>query len=316
MWFTLKKVLKEGREFSCSPKHSLGPWPLKTLSLLECSVDGRLWQACLEGLKKFLVFRRSMGMPAAWPIPNEQVRGFLTAESLYSPSKAVVYVAGLAYLSKLTGNSDPLEDPITRFMVIGLKRRAGILRDKYLPVTIEVLRSLLGALESVCVTHYEWLLFHALFTVAFFGALRIGEMVAKHRDVLQPELLYLSDLQLMERRVAFHLRNSSVDQERHVISLGLSEEPWVCPVLAVQNYMSVRSQLEGPLFIHLDNTAVTRRDFLTVLRGALQLLGLRPEQYGVHSFWLGTAVTAARCGYPREDVTRLARWPCMVLNRP
>ncbi|XP_062498400.1 uncharacterized protein LOC134175951 [Pezoporus occidentalis] len=305
-----------GREFSCSQKHSLGPWPLKTLSLLECSGDGRFWQACLEGLKKFLVYRRSMGMPAAWPIPKEQVRGFLTVESLYSPSKALVYVAGLAYLSKLTGNSDPLGDPIIHFMVIGLKRQAGILRDKYLPVTIEVLRSLLGALESVCITHYECLLFRALFTVAFFGALRIGEMVAKHRGVLQPELLHLSDLQLMERRVAFHLRNSPVGQERHVISLGLSEEPWVCPVLAVQNYMIVRSQLEGPLFIHLDNTTVTKRDFLTVLRGALQLLGLCPEQYGVHSFWLGTAVTAACCGYPWEDVTRLARWPCMVLDRP
>lgn len=254
-------------------------------------------------------------MPATWPIPEEQVRGFLTAESLYSPSKTLMYVAGLSYLSKLTGNSDPLEDPITRFMVIGLKRRAGILRDKYLPVTIEVLRSLLGALETVCITHYECLLFRALFTVAFFGALRIGEMVAKHRDVLQPELLYLSDLQLIERRVVFHLRNSSVGQERHVISLGLSGEPWVCPVLAVQSYVMVRSQLEGPLFMHLDNRTVTKREFLTVLRGALQLLGLCPEQYGVHSFWLGTAVTAARCGYPREDVTRLARWPCMVLGR-
>ncbi|XP_061235747.1 uncharacterized protein LOC133226341 [Neopsephotus bourkii] len=305
-----------GREISWSQKHSLGPWPLKTLSLLECSGDGRFWQACLEGLKKFLVFRRSMGMPAAWPIPKEQVRGFLTVESLYSSSKALVYAAGLVYLSKLTGNSDPLGDPITRFMVIGLKRRAGILRDKYLPVTIEVLRSLLGALESVCITHYECLLFRALFTVAFFGALRIGEMVAKHRGVLQPELLHLSDLQLMERRVAFHLRNFSVGQERHVISLGLSEEPWVCPVLAVQNYMIVRSQLEGPLFIHLNNTAVTKRDFLSVFRGALRLLGLCPEQYGVHSFWLGTAVTATRCGYPWEDVTRLARWPCMVLDRP
>ncbi|KFQ43308.1 hypothetical protein N333_07596, partial [Nestor notabilis] len=124
--------------------------------------------------------------------------------------------------------------------------------------------------------------------------------------------LYLSDLQLMERRVVFHLRNSSVGQERHVISLGLSGEPWVCPVLAVQNYVTVRSRLEGPLFMHLDNRTVTKREFLTVLRGALQLLGLCPEQYGVHSFWLGTAVTTARCGYAREDVTRLARWPCMV----
>ncbi|KAK2518316.1 hypothetical protein Q9966_014357 [Columba livia] len=304
-----------GMEFGCPQKHSLGPWPLKTLSLLECSGDSRLWQAYLEGLKKFLVFRKSMGMPAAWPIPVEQIVGFLAVESLHSSSKTLMYVAALSYLSKLTGNPNPLEDPITRCMVIGLKRRAGILRDKYLPVTIEVLRSLLGALESVCITPYECMLFRAIFTVAFFGALRIGEMVAKHRDVVQPELLYLSDLQLMERRVVFFLRNSPVGQERHVISLGLSGEPWVCPVLALRSYLTVRSQLEGPLFVHSDNRTVTKREFLRVLRWALRLLGLSPEQYGVHSFWLGTAVTTVRCGYPGEDVTRLARWPCVIPER-
>ncbi|KFO80370.1 hypothetical protein N303_08386, partial [Cuculus canorus] len=123
--------------------------------------------------------------------------------------------------------------------------------------------------------------------------------------------LYLSDLQLMERRAVFHLHNSHVGPERHIISLGLSGEPWVCPVLALWNYVTVRSQLEGPLFLHSDNRTVTKREFLTVFRCALRLLGLCPEQYGVHSFWLGTAVTAARCGYPEEDIIRLARWPCM-----
>ncbi|KFO99319.1 hypothetical protein N300_04080, partial [Calypte anna] len=123
--------------------------------------------------------------------------------------------------------------------------------------------------------------------------------------------LYLSDLQLMERRVVFCLHNSPVSQERHLISLGLSGEPWVCPVLALQSYVTVRSELEGPLFMHLDNRTVTKREFLTVLRCALQLLGLCPERYGVHSFWLGTALTAASYGYPGEDITRLARWPCM-----
>ncbi|KFQ34257.1 hypothetical protein N331_00588, partial [Merops nubicus] len=124
--------------------------------------------------------------------------------------------------------------------------------------------------------------------------------------------LYLSDLQLTERRAVFYLRNSPVGQERHVISLGLSGEPWVCPVLALQSYVAVRSRLEGPLFIGLDNRTVTKKRFLRVLRCALRLLGLCPEHYGVHSFWLGTAVTAARCGYPGEDVTRLARWPCVI----
>ncbi|KAJ7414493.1 putative tyrosine recombinase [Willisornis vidua] len=304
-----------GREISCHQKHSLGLWPLKTLSLLECSGDSRLWEVYLEGLKKFIAFRKRMGMPAAWPIPVDQVRGFLAVQSNYSSSKTFMYLAALSYLSQLTGNSDPLEDPITRCMVTGLKRRAGILRDKYLPITIEMLRSLLGALESVCRTHYECLLFRALFTVAFFGALRIGEMVAKHRNVLQPELLYLSDVQLTERKVVLLLHSSSVGQERHIISLALSGEPWVCPVLALRSYLTVRSRLEGPLFMHLDNRTVTKREFLTVLRCALGLLGLCWEQYGVHSFWVGTAVTAARYGFPREDVTRLARWPCMTPGR-
>ncbi|KFV63137.1 hypothetical protein N307_14038, partial [Dryobates pubescens] len=124
--------------------------------------------------------------------------------------------------------------------------------------------------------------------------------------------LYLSDLQLLERRAVFYLPISSVGQERHTISLGLSGEPWVCPVLALWSYVSARSRLEGPLFLHGDNTTVTKREFLTVLRWALQLLGLSPEQYGVHSFWMGAAITAARCGFPEEDITRLSRWPCMI----
>jgi len=252
-----------------------------------------------------------MGMPAAWPIPEDQVRGFLAVESLYSCSKTLTYVAALSYLSRLSGNPDPLEDAITRCMVMGLRRQVGILREKYTPITIEVLRSLLGALESVCVSHYECLLFRALFTVALFGALRIGEMVAKHRNVLQPELLYLRDVRVTESRVAFHLHNCPVGQERPIISLALSGEPWVCPVLALRSYVAVRSRLEGPLFVHGDDVPVTKRGFLTVLRWALRLLGLPPEHYGVHSFWLGTIITAARCGYPREDITRLARWPCV-----
>lgn len=214
-----------------------------------------------------------MWMPAAWPIPEDQPKGFLAVESLYSSSKMLKYVAALSYLSRLTGNPNPLEDAVTHCMVIGLKRQVGILRDRYTPVTTEVSRSLLGAAESVFISHYECLLFHALFTAAFFGALRVGEMVAKHHAALQPELLHLSDTQVTESRVVFHLCISPFDQERHAISLGLSEEPWVCPVLALQSYV-IHSPLKGLLFVHMDNVPVMRREFLTILQWVLRLLGL------------------------------------------
>ncbi|KFP79989.1 hypothetical protein N310_13816, partial [Acanthisitta chloris] len=124
--------------------------------------------------------------------------------------------------------------------------------------------------------------------------------------------LYLSDLHLMERTVVLFLQNSPVGQERHAIRLAVSGELWVCPVVALQTYVTARSRVEGPLFLHANNRPVTKREFLAVLRCALRLLGLCPEQYGVHSFWLGAAVTAARYGYSGEDVTRLARWPFLI----
>ncbi|KFR11440.1 hypothetical protein N306_13415, partial [Opisthocomus hoazin] len=197
------------------------------------------------------------------------------------------YVEGLSFISKLVDRPDPLQDPVICHMISRLKCRAGSSTDKYCPITIEVLRSLLGTLESVCSSPYECVLFRAMFTVAFFGALRIEEMVTNHQNIAQPELLYLSDLQLTEEGADLRLHTSHMGQERFLIQLRLSKEMWVCPVEALHIYVAARPQREGPLFVHLDNMAVTKREFLTVFRRALRLVGLPPNHYGVHSFWLG-----------------------------
>ncbi|XP_019408127.1 PREDICTED: uncharacterized protein LOC109321830 [Crocodylus porosus] len=305
-------VIGDGAE-----KNPLGPWPLKTLDLLEHSVDVRMWQAYHTGLVKFLAFRENMGMPPEWPIPLYQSRGFVVAmESLGLPSpKILIYLAALSYLSKLTGHTDPLEDIVNRHMVIALRQRDDAPRGGTAPVTIEVLRSILGSVESVCSSQYECLLFRAVFTVAFFGALRVQEMVAEHQNWAQPELLFLSDLQLTEERANLRLRTSFLGQERFLISLGLCGETWVCPVEALWNYVAARPRGEGPLFVHSEGIPLTKRQFLAVFRSSLRLLGLRSECYGAHSFWLGTTVTLIRSGYSEEDVTQLARWPCKILRR-
>lgn len=96
----------------------------------------------------------------------------------------------------------------------------------------------MGTVQSVCRSLYECLLFRALFTVAFFRALRVEEVVAEHRNWAQPELLYMSDVQLTEERVNIHLRTSCLGQKQFLISLGLSRETWVCPVEALHNYVA------------------------------------------------------------------------------
>ncbi|KFV58818.1 hypothetical protein N328_03384, partial [Gavia stellata] len=197
------------------------------------------------------------------------------------------YVEGLSFISRMVDHTDPLRDPVICHMMSRLKCRTGPSNDKYCPVTIEVLRSLLGTLESVCSSPYECVLFHAMFTVAFFGGLCIEEIVRNRRNIAQPELLYLSDLQLTEGSANLCLHTSHTGQERYLIQLRLSKEIWVCPVEALRIYVAARPQGEGPLFVHSDSMGVTKREFLTVFRCALGLAGLPPNQYSVNSFWLG-----------------------------
>ncbi|XP_069712253.1 uncharacterized protein [Phaenicophaeus curvirostris] len=290
-------------------KHPLGPWPLKALLLLEDSGDNHLWQVYHEGLKTFLAFREGTALSAVWPIPVHQVRVFLVfleSQGL-PPTKIIMYMEGLSFISRMVNHTDPLQDPVICHIISRLKRRTRSSNDKYSPVTIEVLRSLLGTLESVCSSPYECVLFRAMFTVAFFGALRIEEMVTIHQNIAQPELLYLNDLQLTEGSVVLCLHTSHMGQERYLIQLRLSKEIWVCPVEALRTYVAARPQGEGPLFVHLDSTPVTKREFLTVFRRGLGLAGFPPNRYGVHSFWLGTVVTAVSHGYSDEAIDRIAR---------
>lgn len=90
-----------------------------------------------------------------------------------------MYMEGLSFISRMVNHPDPLQDPYICHMISKLKHRTDPSKDKCSPVIIEVPRSLLGTLESVCNSPYECVFFHALFTVAFLGALCIEEMRRK-----------------------------------------------------------------------------------------------------------------------------------------
>ncbi|RMC14166.1 hypothetical protein DUI87_09256 [Hirundo rustica rustica] len=93
-----------GRKRNLVPeKHSLGPWPLEALLLLEDSRESHLWQVYLEGLKNFISFREGMALSAVWPIPVEQIREFLVAMESQGlpPTKTIMYMEGLSFISRM-----------------------------------------------------------------------------------------------------------------------------------------------------------------------------------------------------------------------
>ena len=82
----------------------------------------------------------------------------------------------------------------------------------------------------------------------------------------------------------------------------------LCSVVAVLAYMAVRDRSPGPLFRWEDNRYLTRESFVRGVRKALEEAGYAGKDYAGHSFRIGAATTAARCGLQDSLIKTLGRW--------
>ena len=73
------------------------------------------------------------------------------------------------------------------------------------------------------------------------------------------------------------------------------------------NYLHLRRNKPGPLFLRENGLPLTRDVFITWLRNNFARLGLKGN-YSGHSFRIGAATTAAAAGIPDHLIKTLGRW--------
>lgn len=122
------------------------------------------------------------------------------------------------------------------------------------------------------------------------------------------------DVQFTGAGVTLKLRCSKTDQfyRGNIIKLGFCSLGDLCPVLALQKYVSVCGPTPGLLFRHMDGTPLTRHQFWAVTSKALSFLGLAHFRFGTHSFRIGAASTAASLGYPASMIQKMGCWQSKV----
>lgn len=223
-----------------------------------------------------------------------------------SAPKIFTYLSALSYLSWTFHGQDPLSDLCTFHMIVGMRWQ----REPPIPLNVEILEALVGVLESVCDSFYECLMFRAVFLLSFHGALLPKEMVAETFMTFHPQLLCLEDIDLEEDCVGLLLLAPEMEAGWITRWLERSENPLLCPVLALQNYLAVRPPGEGPLFLYSSSHLLCKQRFLEVFHKALRRLDLPSRRFRLKSFWLGSLTNAVLCGLPESEVLYLARWPC------
>lgn len=103
-----------------------------------------------------------------------------------------------------------------------------------------------------------------------------------------------------------HLRRSETDQQGcgQLVRLQRATNMAFCLIRAMETYLQLALQGRRPLFRHLN---VTLPPDITPVWG-LSELGLLRVEFGLHSFQIRAASTAASIGFLKAVIRRIGRW--------
>ncbi|XP_071980338.1 uncharacterized protein [Engystomops pustulosus] len=291
------------------PGSGLGVGNLRILYWIQRSLAPATWLAYQKVWKAWFLFQDDWcagGLP--W-VRGEAVICYISELLEKGVSRAGVQrsLAALSFLFKLWGGVDDTQSFMVRQAVKGYVKQGG-LPDGRRPVSFNLLHKLLGMLPAVCVSEYERVLFSVVFSWAFFGAFRVGELVSPRKS--SPGGIQVHHVVMGMDELRITLVGSKTDKlgKGFLVSLRRLEVQLVCPVAKYEAFVQVRGGAAGSLFIHADGSPLTRYQFVAVFRACIRRLGLREGEYCSHSFRIGAATEAARWGMSENEVKRIGRW--------
>ena len=229
-----------------------------------------------------------------------------------------VYLAAVRFLHIAEGCANPFLVSRHRlhYTLQGIKRseaEKGTERRERLPITPNILRMMKTTWEATS-PEPDTVMLWAACCLGFFGFLRSGELTVPSDSTYDPAChLSQGDIAVDNPRdprvMQVRVKQSETDPFREGIDLYIGRTASdICPVKAMLNYLAVRGQQEGPLFIFRNGTYLTRQRLVAAVRLAIGRAGLDPSKYCGHSFRIGAATTAAKKGLEDSVIKTLGRW--------
>lgn len=121
-------------------------------------------------LELFDYLRKEFALKCIWPVPLQEIIFYISHlfKSGRSYSTVSCYLAGLSFHNKVNNFEDNIQRFIVRKMVEGIKR-SRFCKDTRLPITRDLLNSILSILLCMCSSQFECSLFKSGFSLAIHG---------------------------------------------------------------------------------------------------------------------------------------------------
>ena len=212
------------------------------------------------------------------------------------------------------GTLDPTDQFVVRKLIAGASRLASK-PDTRLPITPPILTQICSLLQTMNYSYYQKSLFKAIYTLAFFGFLRIGELAVQ--SAVRPNyVIQLVDVSIAQDSLQLTMHTYKHSTARQPIALHIQSQPSpICPVKSLRLYLSLRGNSQGPLFCFPDLRPLTKSFVASNLSQVLQAAGLNPNDFKGHSFRIGAATFAASRGHTTTQIQKMGRWHSSAFQR-
>ena len=117
-----------------------------------------------------------------------------------TPSTINSYVCAISNWHKVQGWSDPCATFKVKTALKGASRDTGA-PDARLPITPDMLKKLIASVPIICSSPYEMIMFKCVFVLAFFGLLRLGEILCQNKRDPSSKVLQISDIAFKEDKM-------------------------------------------------------------------------------------------------------------------
>ncbi len=189
------------------------------------------------------------------------------------------------------------------------------------PISHNLLVQILKRVDLVVKTEFEASMFKALFSLAFFGMFRIGELVDSSHA-----LKACNVMQAEEGEHIICVQHSLKTLKPEEMSLLVDIPPdstEFCPCLLTTHHTQCRVWASSKwlcthetFFLHQDGSRVSKAQVLRKICACVRLIpGMMPQEFGTHSFRSGRATDLFKEGVPENKIMQQGWWISSTFKR-
>lgn len=160
-------------------------------------------------------------------------------------------------------------------------------------------------------------LLKAMFTTAYFGLLRVGEMVKSQHQIKAINVHLAKNKNKCVILLESSKTHTAKDKPQKIIIPGIKKLKENCPLKILSKYMEIRDKTrpDPALFLLKGGHPILAQMFRNCLRKILNSIGLRGKLYNTHSFRSGRCIDLRKLSFSFEKVKAAGRWLSSAIQK-